>query len=61
MTRSSPLSRRRSLSPQAIAVHVLRAAERPGVFSNRALAEQLERHPELEPGARGLVTALVYG
>jgi 16S rRNA (cytosine967-C5)-methyltransferase len=55
------LSRRRSLSPQAIAVHVLRAVDRPGVFSNRVLAEQLERHHELEPGARGLVTALVYG
>jgi 16S rRNA (cytosine967-C5)-methyltransferase len=55
------LSRRRSLPPQAIAVHVLRAADRPGAFSNRLLADQLERHPELEPGARGLVTALVYG
>jgi 16S rRNA (cytosine967-C5)-methyltransferase len=55
------LSRRRSLSPQVVAVHVLRAVDRPGVFSNRALADQLERHPELEPGARGLVTTLVYG
>ena len=49
------------LSPQAIAVHVLRAVDRPGAFSNRLLADQLERHPELEPGARGLVTAIVYG
>jgi len=40
---------------------VLRAVDRPGAFSNRVLADQLERHPELEPGARGLVTALVYG
>lgn len=55
------LTRRRSLSPQAIAVHVLRAVDRPGAFSNRVLADQLERHHELEPGARGLVTALVYG
>ncbi|HWB80551.1 MAG TPA: transcription antitermination factor NusB [Nannocystaceae bacterium] len=50
-----------STTPQALAVRALRAAQRPGAFSNRVLGELLERHDELEPGARGLVTALVYG
>ncbi|MBC8073612.1 MAG: hypothetical protein IAG13_35145, partial [Deltaproteobacteria bacterium] len=47
--------------PQAIAVQALRAAQRPGSFSNRVLGELLERHPTLDGGARGLVTSLVYG
>lgn len=57
-TLSGPSS---STSPQALAVRALRAAQRPGTFSNRVLGELLEGHPELAPGARGLVTALVYG
>ena len=58
----APLSgRSSSTNPQALAVRALRAAQRPGAFSNRVLGELLERHDELEPGARGLVTALVYG
>jgi 16S rRNA (cytosine967-C5)-methyltransferase len=47
--------------PQAVAVAALRAAQRPGSFSNRVLGDLLERHPGIDGGARGLVTALVYG
>jgi 16S rRNA (cytosine967-C5)-methyltransferase len=40
---------------------VLRDVERRNGFSNRLLAQRLERHPELDPRDRGLVTTLVYG
>lgn len=55
------MPRAASVTPQLLAVQALRAAQRPGSFSNRVLGELLERHPDLAGGARGLVTALVYG
>lgn len=49
--------------PQVIAVRALRAIDGSRAFSNRILADLLERGDAgaLTPGARGLVTALVYG
>lgn len=40
---------------------MLRDVQRKGVFSNRALAEHLERHPELDARERAFTTMLVYG
>jgi 16S rRNA (cytosine967-C5)-methyltransferase len=52
-----------SLPPSArsIALAVLRAVETRGAYSNRALSDQLERHPGLDTRDRGLCTTLVYG
>jgi 16S rRNA (cytosine967-C5)-methyltransferase len=54
-------SGRRVDSPQVLAVKALRAIDRTEGFSNRILGDTLERSAGLSPGARGLVTALVYG
>ena len=52
---------RRSPTPRALAVLVLRDVQRGRGFSNRLLSERLERSPALDPRDRGLVTTLVYG
>ncbi|MBX7078086.1 MAG: hypothetical protein K1X88_02795 [Nannocystaceae bacterium] len=57
----APATRRRAAVPQALAVSLLRQVEQGRGFSNRVLAEGLERNLELEAGERGIVTALVYG
>lgn len=49
------------VTARALAVTVLRQIDQRRGFSNRILAEHLERHPELERRDRGLVTTLVYG
>lgn len=46
---------------RALAVRVLRDVHRSGAFSNRALAEHFDRHPDLPARDRGLTTTLVYG
>ena len=51
----------RTLVPQQLAVQALRSIDRDAAFSNRVLGELLERPGAMEPGARALVTALVYG
>jgi len=51
---------RRTLSARGVAVRVLRQIEQRRGFSNRILAEQLQRS-ELERRDRGLATTLVYG
>lgn len=51
----------RTLVPQQLAVQALRTIDREAAFSNRVLGELLERPGAIEPGARALVTALVYG
>lgn len=55
---------RRPDSPQVLAVKALRAIDRTEGFSNRIVGDTLERsdaHGGLTPGARALVTSLVYG
>src|SRR5690606_32115507 len=49
------------ITARALAVQTLRQIDQRRGFSNRILAEQLERHPDLERRERGLATALVYG
>jgi 16S rRNA (cytosine967-C5)-methyltransferase len=48
-------------STREIALRTLRRIEREGAFSNRALHEELEKHPELDIRDRGFCTTLVYG
>jgi 16S rRNA (cytosine967-C5)-methyltransferase len=57
------VARRQKGAPSArlIAVRVLRHVDRHQGHSNRALSEQLERYPDLDPRDRGLATILVYG
>jgi len=54
-------ARRRNFSPQVVAVKALRTIDRTRGFSNRVVGDLLERAEDLAPGARALVTALVYG
>jgi 16S rRNA (cytosine967-C5)-methyltransferase len=48
-------------SPQVVACKALRTIDKTRGFSNRVVGDLLERTADLTPGARGLVTALVYG
>jgi len=50
-----------SLSVRALAVRVLERVERDRAFAAAALDAELERHPQLEPRDRGLLSELVYG
>ncbi|MCY1056877.1 transcription antitermination factor NusB [Nannocystis sp. SCPEA4] len=52
---------RNPITARALAVTTLRQIDQRRGFSNRILAEQLERHPDLERRERGLTTTLVYG
>ncbi len=52
---------RRRTTARSLALGVLRHVEQRQGFSNRILAQQLERHPELDKRDRGFSTALVYG
>lgn len=54
-------ARRRNFSPQVVAVKALRTIDKTRGFSNRVIGDLLERADDLAPGARALVTALVYG
>lgn len=48
-------------SARDIALRVLRRVDREGAYSNRALSDELEKHPELDARDRGFATTLVYG
>lgn len=48
-------------STREIALRTLRRVDREGAFSNRALSEELEKHPDLDARDRGFCTTLVYG
>ena len=48
-------------SAREIALRVLRRVEREGAYSNRALGDELEKHPTLDARDRGFATTLVYG
>ncbi|MDC0671494.1 transcription antitermination factor NusB [Nannocystis radixulma] len=52
---------RNPITARVLAVQTLRQIDQRRGFSNRILAEQLERHPDLERRERGLTTTLVYG
>lgn len=54
-------ARRQNVSPQVVAVKALRTIDKTRGFSNRVIGDLLERDDTLAPGARALVTALVYG
>lgn len=52
---------RAAVSARALAVRVLERVERDGAYAAAALDAELDRHPQLDPRDRGLVSELVYG
>lgn len=52
---------RHAVSARALAVRVLERVERDGAYAAAALDAELDRHPQLDPRDRGLVSELVYG
>jgi 16S rRNA (cytosine967-C5)-methyltransferase len=54
-------SKARGLSARALAVRVLERVERDKAYAAAALDSELDRHPQLDPRDRALVSELVYG
>ena len=53
--------KKHSLSVRALAVRVLERVEHDRAYAAAALDAELERHPQLEPRDRALLSELVYG
>ncbi|HTQ02833.1 MAG TPA: transcription antitermination factor NusB [Polyangiaceae bacterium] len=53
--------RRAAVSARALAVRVLERVERDGAYAAAALDAELDRHPQLDPRDRALLSELVYG
>lgn len=51
----------KGLSARALAVRVLERVERDGAYAAAALDAELDRHPQLDPRDRALLSELVYG
>jgi 16S rRNA (cytosine967-C5)-methyltransferase len=52
---------RSAVSARALAVRILERVERDGAYAAAALDAELDRHPQLDPRDRALVSELVYG
>ena len=54
-------NKREVVTARALAVRVLDRVERDGAYAAAALDAELDRHPQLEPRDRALLSELVYG
>lgn len=54
-------TKQHAATARGLAVRVLERVERDGAYAAAALDAELDRHPQLEPRDRGLLSELVYG